>query len=142
MVTASPTTVFSRDEVAANNTADSLHVVIDSKVYDLTEFADAHPGGAHVLLQVAGKDATSEFFQMHRHEVLLRYGKLCIGTVTGETPQVIVPQAGDLCPVPYSEPQVYLEFLFYFHESAVADSDYSGWSPNFLALTTKRAIGS
>lgn len=105
MVVASPA-VLTREEVAANNTEDSLYVVIDSKVYDLTSFADAHPGGAHVLLQVAGKDATSEFFQMHRHEVLLRYVKLCIGTVAGETPQVIVPQSGDLCPVPYSEPQV------------------------------------
>lgn len=105
MVAASPP-VFTREDVAKNNTADSLHVIIDSKVYDLTEFADAHPGGAHVLLQVAGKDATSEFFQMHRHEVLLRYTKLCVGTVTGETPEVIVPQPGDLCPVPYSEPQV------------------------------------
>lgn len=111
MVTASPT-LFTREAVAKNNTADSLHVIIDSKVYDLTEFADAHPGGAHVLLQVAGTDATSEFFQMHRHEVLLRYAKLSIGTVTGETPEVIVPQPGDLCPVPYSEPQVNLHIYF------------------------------
>lgn len=118
MVAASPT-LFTRDEVAKNNTVDSLHIVIDSNVYDLTEFADAHPGGAHVLLQVAGKDATSEFFQMHRHEVLLRYTKLCIGTITGEKPEVIVPQPGDLCPVPYAEPQVnllfsFLSFFFFF----------------------------
>lgn len=142
MVAAS-STLFTRDEVAKNNTADSLHIVIDSNVYDLTEFADAHPGGAHVLLQVAGKDATSEFFQMHRHEVLLRYSKLCIGSITGETPQVIVPQPGDLCPVPYAEPQVILLFFFFDErEGAVADLNRSGWFLNFLVLITKRAIGS
>ncbi|RPB16214.1 acyl-CoA dehydrogenase NM domain-like protein [Morchella conica CCBAS932] len=104
MVTATPTT-FTRDEVASNNTVDSLFIIIDSKVYDLTSFADAHPGGAHVLLQVAGKDATAEFFQMHRHEVLLKYEKLCVGTIAGETPQVLTIGPGDLSPVPYSEPQ-------------------------------------
>lgn len=107
MVTATPTT-FTRDEVASNNTVDSLFIIIDSKVYDLTSFADAHPGGAHVLLQVAGKDATAEFFQMHRHEVLLKYEKLCVGTIAGETPQVLTIGPGDLSPVPYSEPQVCL----------------------------------
>jgi len=106
LTTMAATTTFTREEVATNNNVGSLHVVIDSKVYDLTEFADAHPGGAHVLLQVAGKDASSEFFQMHRHEVLLRYSKLCIGSISGETPQVIEPQPGDLCPIQYSEPQV------------------------------------
>ena len=36
---------FSRDEVAKNNTEDSLWCIVDHKVYDLTDFLDAHPGG-------------------------------------------------------------------------------------------------
>ena len=31
------------------------------KVYDVTEYARDHPGGLDVLLEVAGKDATSEY---------------------------------------------------------------------------------
>lgn len=96
---------ISREEVAQNNAADSLWCIIDSKVYDLTDFADAHPGGETVLHQVAGKDATSDFFNLHRLEVLQKYEKsLCIGTVAGEKPQVIYPKPGDLSLVPYGEP--------------------------------------
>ncbi|KAK3094258.1 hypothetical protein LTR53_019508, partial [Teratosphaeriaceae sp. CCFEE 6253] len=32
------------------------------------------------------------------------YSKLCIGTLEGETPEVIDPQPGDLSKVPYAEP--------------------------------------
>ena len=47
---------IAKDEVAQNNTADSLWCIIDSKVYDLTDFADAHPGGATVLYQIAAPE--------------------------------------------------------------------------------------
>jgi len=51
---------LSRDEVAKNNTLDSLWCIVDHRVYDLTDFVDAHPGGSVVLAQVAGSDATSK----------------------------------------------------------------------------------
>jgi len=96
---------ITRDEVAKNNTIDSLWCIIDAKVYDLTDFVDAHPGGAAVLEQVGGLDATVEFFNLHRLEVLEKYGSsLCIGTVKGEKPQVLYSKPGDLSLVPYGEP--------------------------------------
>src|ERR1700761_8467208 len=95
---------FSRDEVTQHSTTDSLWIIIDSKVYDLTDFADAHPGGVHVLEQVAGTDATTEFYNLHRQEVLQKYAFTCIGTVKGETSKVTVPKPGDLSLVPYAEP--------------------------------------
>ena len=96
---------YSRDEVAKHSTADSLWCIIDHRVYDLTDFVDAHPGGNVVLEQVAGKDATSEFYNLHRQEVLTKYrDDLCIGTVEGEKPEVIEPVLGGLSPVPYGEP--------------------------------------
>ncbi len=61
---------FTRVEVAENNTEGSLWFVIDSKVYDVTDFLDAHPGGEAVLKQVAGQDATDAFYNLHRQEVL------------------------------------------------------------------------
>jgi hypothetical protein len=110
---------LTRDEVAKNNTPDSLWVIIDAKVYDLTEFVDAHPGGETVLTQVAGADATSDFYNLHRQEVLQKYASLCIGTVKGEQSQVVESRPGDLSTVPYAEP-TWLTPVFkspYFKES-------------------------
>ena len=95
---------YTRAEVAKNTSEDSLWCIIDSQVYDLTDFLDAHPGGNVVLQQIAGTDATTAFYNLHRHEVLQKYAELRIGTVEGEKPQVIDPQPGDLSKVPYAEP--------------------------------------
>jgi len=95
---------FSRDEVAKNTTEDSLWFIIDSKVYDVTDFVDAHPGGESVLKQVAGTDATEAFYNLHRQEVLQKYSSLCIGTIQGEKSKVIEHKPGDLSLVPYGEP--------------------------------------
>lgn len=95
---------FTRDEVLQNNTDESLWCVIDSWVYDLTEFLDAHPGGRAVLLQVGGKDATDDFYNLHRQAVLDRYSHLRIGSIADEKPRVLCQKPGDLSPVPYAEP--------------------------------------
>ncbi|TDZ15905.1 Acyl-CoA dehydrogenase apdG [Colletotrichum orbiculare MAFF 240422] len=96
---------FTRDEVAKNTTDEALWCIIDSKVYDLTDFLDAHPGGESVLKQVAGRDATAAFYNLHRQEVLTKYDKtLVIGTVAGETPKYAAQQPGELSEVPYAEP--------------------------------------
>jgi len=95
---------LTREEVAKNNTEDSLWCIVDHKVYDLTDFVDAHPGGNVVLQQFAGQDATQAFYNLHRHEVLVKYADLCIGTIQGEKSEVIEPHPGDLSQVPYGEP--------------------------------------
>lgn len=48
-----PHKAITRAEVAKNNTEDSTWLIIDSKVYDVTDFIDAHPGGESVLKQVS-----------------------------------------------------------------------------------------
>ena len=95
---------YTRDEVAKHNTEDSVWFIIDAKVYDVSEFLDAHPGGEAVLRQVAGTDATAAFYNLHRQEVLTKYEDLCIGTIEGEKSTVITMKPGDLSPVPYAEP--------------------------------------
>ena len=39
-----------------------LHIIGGPKVYDVTKYLDDHPGGAEVMLDVAGQDA-DEFFE-------------------------------------------------------------------------------
>lgn len=63
----SPEKTFTREEVAKHNTEDSVWFIVDSKVYDVTDFLDAHPGGEAVLRQVAGKDATRVGFMTAMH---------------------------------------------------------------------------
>jgi cytochrome b involved in lipid metabolism len=36
-------------------------MVINDKVYDLTEFITHHPGGYEIMLEYAGSDATNAF---------------------------------------------------------------------------------
>jgi alkylation response protein AidB-like acyl-CoA dehydrogenase len=95
---------FSREDVAKHNNIDDLWCIIDHRVYDLTDFVDAHPGGGVVLNEVAGTDCTTIFYNLHRQEVLKKYNSLCVGTVLNEKPEVIELQPGDLSPVPYAEP--------------------------------------
>jgi hypothetical protein len=99
-----PHSSLKRADVTKHNTAEDCWVIIDHKVYDLSDFIDAHPGGSVVLAQVAGKDATVDFYQLHRQEVLTKYKDLCVGTLEGETPEVIEQKPGDPSPVPYAEP--------------------------------------
>lgn len=47
---------FTRAEVESHNTSKSCYVTIDDKVYDVTDFAQDHPGGADLVLEYAGKD--------------------------------------------------------------------------------------
>lgn len=99
-----PHATLTRDAVASHNKPDDLWCIIDHKVYDLSEFVDAHPGGSVVLEQIAGTDATSAFYNLHRQEVLEKYQSLCVGVIEGEKPEVVVQGIGDLSTVPYAEP--------------------------------------
>ncbi|KAK7054043.1 cytochrome b5-like heme/steroid binding domain-containing protein [Favolaschia claudopus] len=48
-------------ELRANNTKNSLYVLIHKKVYNVTKFLDEHPGGDEVILAESGQDATEAF---------------------------------------------------------------------------------
>ncbi|KAJ3187949.1 hypothetical protein HDU85_006342 [Gaertneriomyces sp. JEL0708] len=111
--------VFTVDEVAAHNKEDDLWIIIDGRVYDISRFADLHPGGLTVLLDVAGKDATEEFYGLHRQSVLSKFGpKYEIGTVKGQTPVITLQQPGDISTVPYAEPPAWQGFHSpYYNES-------------------------
>ncbi|KAH9856469.1 acyl-CoA dehydrogenase [Lenzites betulinus] len=100
---------FTREEIATHNTEESLWIVIDSRVFDVTRFRNMHPGGASVFMDegIPGEDATEAFFGLHRFEVLQKpqFARLQIGVVQDEEPRIqggIVPGENSL--VPYAEP--------------------------------------
>ncbi|KAI0300738.1 acyl-CoA dehydrogenase [Russula brevipes] len=100
---------LTREEVQKHNKDGDLWVIIDAKVYDLSRFANLHPGGRAVLLDddaVAGQDATEAFYGLHRHEVLERpqYAQLQIGVLRGEQSVITGRLVGGLSSVPYAEP--------------------------------------
>lgn len=60
-------------ELSLHNKPDDCWVSIHGHVYDVTEFLEAHPGGADKLLRFAGKDATRSFRLQHPEGHLERY---------------------------------------------------------------------
>ncbi|KAI9099326.1 acyl-CoA dehydrogenase/oxidase [Phlyctochytrium arcticum] len=95
---------ISRDEVAKHNTEKSCWIIVNSYVYDVTRFASMHPGGEAILLQVAGQDATEQFYGLHRHDVMEKFGpRFIIGQVSGEKPTLELTASGTISKVPYAE---------------------------------------
>ena len=48
-------------EVSRHNAANDLWLVVDGKVYDVTDFVDEHPGGVDAILKKPGMDNTEGF---------------------------------------------------------------------------------
>ncbi|KAJ4293035.1 hypothetical protein N0V88_005699 [Collariella sp. IMI 366227] len=84
---------FTQAEVAAHNKGDSLWIVVDGDVYDITKFQDDHPGGKKILQRVAGKDASKQFWKYHNEGILKKYQKqLQIGSLDTK-PKAAAPPA-------------------------------------------------
>jgi cytochrome b involved in lipid metabolism len=58
---------YTIEQVAEHNSDESLWIVVDGKVYDVTEFASEHPGGQKALQNHAGQDATQAFNSISKH---------------------------------------------------------------------------
>ncbi|KAL0073318.1 acyl-CoA dehydrogenase/oxidase [Phycomyces blakesleeanus] len=109
---------FTREEVGRHASENDLWIIIDSSVYDMSRFINFHPGGAAPILEMAGKDATEDFYGLHRQEVLVKYSKYKIGTIANEKAQITIRQNGDFSKVPYGEPSAWMGFKSpYYKES-------------------------
>jgi cytochrome b involved in lipid metabolism len=49
---------FSLDEIAKHNSSEDCWIIVDGKVYDVTEYIDEHPGG-DTILNNAGGDSSA-----------------------------------------------------------------------------------
>jgi flavocytochrome c len=68
-------------ELEQHSTADDCWVAIHGLVYDLTEFADEHPGGAQSVHDLAGTDGTQAFAAVHRQDMLEEFEDDIMGTL-------------------------------------------------------------
>ncbi|KAI0474298.1 glycolate oxidase [Xylaria cf. heliscus] len=57
-------------EVAKHNTEKDCWVVINGKVWDVTDFLGDHPGGASVIARYSGRDATEAYDEVHDPELI------------------------------------------------------------------------
>ncbi|ORY23133.1 putative cytochrome b2, mitochondrial precursor (L-lactate ferricytochrome C oxidoreductase) [Naematelia encephala] len=62
--------LISFEEVQKHNKRDDCWVIIEGKIYDVTDFLDQHPGGPGIILANAGKDATRIFKPLHPPDAL------------------------------------------------------------------------
>lgn len=49
---------FLQSELASHNTEKSCFVTMGTRVFDITDFLDSHPGGGELILEYGGKDVT------------------------------------------------------------------------------------
>lgn len=101
---------FTREEVTRHSVEGDLWIIIDASVYDMSRFVDMHPGGAFPILEFAGKDATDDFYGLHRQEVLVKYDRYRIGTIANEQPQIDFYKSGEMSKVPYAESSAWMGF--------------------------------
>ncbi|KAL2845650.1 hypothetical protein BJY01DRAFT_263567 [Aspergillus pseudoustus] len=52
---------YTLEQVKEHCKPDDVWIIIHNKVYDVTKYLEDHPGGAAVLIEVAGTDATQAF---------------------------------------------------------------------------------
>ncbi|KAM7261206.1 hypothetical protein ACFE04_026681 [Oxalis oulophora] len=82
----SETKIHSFEEVKKHNDKHDCWLVINGKVYDVTEFLDDHPGGDDVLLGATEKDATEEFEDVgHSESAKEMMQKYYVGEIDSST---------------------------------------------------------
>lgn len=65
------------DEIFSHNTKESCWLLIDNKVYDVTNFN--HPGRMPILIANSGMDATTQFEDIGHKNAHKYMDDLCIG---------------------------------------------------------------
>lgn len=61
---------ISEEELKQHDSSEDCWVAFHGEVFDMTGFAATHPGGAHLIQNVAGKDGTDAFSTAHKPKKL------------------------------------------------------------------------
>ncbi|KAL5724837.1 Cytochrome b5 isoform A [Ranunculus cassubicifolius] len=84
------TKLYSMKEAAEHNKKDDCWIVVDGKVYDVSDYLDEHPGGDDVLLTATGRDATEDFEDAgHSKDAIKLMEEFCIGELDPEPTPII-----------------------------------------------------
>ena len=75
---------YSLEEVSQHNTENSLWIVIDDCVYDVTTFYKNHPGGINALLNNGGNNVTEKFNKIKGHTYNKKIVELLIDMLIGK----------------------------------------------------------
>ncbi|RGP73151.1 nadh cytb-reductase [Fusarium longipes] len=71
-------------QVAEHNRPDDSWIIIHGRIYDVTRYIRDHPGGADVLIEAAGVDASEDFDNAgHSEDAFEIMEDLCIGKIKG-----------------------------------------------------------
>ncbi|CAB9512542.1 Bifunctional delta 6-fatty acyl acetylenase/desaturase [Seminavis robusta] len=74
---------YTMAEVAKRDSPAEAWIIIDERVYDITNFVAKHPGGELVLYNMAGKDCTDAFANYHQAAIYKKWlPPYLIGQVT------------------------------------------------------------
>lgn len=74
--------IFTAEEVSKHNTLEDCWMILNGKVYDITNFISLHPGGKRSLLTFGGKDASSNI-EFHSSAMLKIAKDYYIGDLAG-----------------------------------------------------------
>ncbi|KAF5692412.1 cytochrome-b5 reductase [Fusarium denticulatum] len=75
---------FTIKQVAEHNSPDDAWLIIHGQVYDVTKYLADHPGGADVLTEAAGTDASEDFDNAGHSEDAFEIMKdCCVGKIQG-----------------------------------------------------------
>lgn len=75
------TTCYTSATVATHNSAGDCWLNLYGSVYDLSSYANSHPGGSTVINNNCGKDARSAFETEHSQSLLNKYSQYKIGVI-------------------------------------------------------------
>lgn len=73
------TSEIKMEELEKHNHEGDCWVAINGIVYDFTEFAEEHPGGAESIFALAGKDGSIAFNAVHNERMLEDFGDVIMG---------------------------------------------------------------
>lgn len=111
--------IYHVSDVAENNGKNGKPVwlIYKGNVYDVTDFLKEHPGGAELILEVAGKDATKAFNSAgHSSDAVndlkkFKIGEIAINAQPKATPQTPAKTEEKLPPKEPMKPSSSSSFL-------------------------------
>jgi len=87
---------YTREAVSKHNTEEDCWLIINNKIYDVTEWLPKHPGGKNLILNLAGKDVTEEFNIFHLNPCYARLRPFLVGHVDRNETKDKTPLAEDI----------------------------------------------